>query len=163
VVFVPLRGPTGKRGTPEACVARLKTAAKPAPETSWLLSPYSTVLLEKLPSSYLVKKFPAIYGTRRFITAFTSARHLSVFWASSIQSVPLNHTSRRSILILSSHLRRNKCVPVTTAWRVLTLRMEERPPIWRVAANILNKQWRTADKGWSCSSEFWRGDNNCSP
>ena len=26
-------------------------------------------------------------------------------------------------------------VPVTTAWRVLGLRMEERPPIWRVAVN----------------------------
>ena len=26
--------------------------------------------------------------------------------------------------------------------------MEERPPIWWVAANILNKQSRTADKGW---------------
>ena len=25
--------------------------------------------------------------------------------------------------------------------------MEERPPIWRVAANILNKQSRTADNG----------------
>ena len=25
--------------------------------------------------------------------------------------------------------------------------MEERPPIWRVAANKLNKQSRTADKG----------------
>ena len=25
--------------------------------------------------------------------------------------------------------------------------MEERPPIWRIAANILNKQSRTADKG----------------
>jgi len=25
--------------------------------------------------------------------------------------------------------------------------MEERPPIWRVVANILNKQSRTADKG----------------
>ena len=36
---------------------------------------------------------------------------------------------------------------VTTAWRVLRLRMEERPPIWRVAANILNKQLRTGDKG----------------
>ena len=38
-------------------------------------------------------------------------------------------------------------VPVTTAWFVLRLRMEERPPIWRVAANILNKQSRRADKG----------------
>jgi hypothetical protein len=35
---------------------------------------------------------------------------------------------------------RVKWVPVTTAWRVLSLRMEERPPIWRVAANKLNKQ-----------------------
>ena len=25
--------------------------------------------------------------------------------------------------------------------------MEERPPIWRVTANILNKQLQTADKG----------------
>ena len=37
---------------------------------------------------------------------------------------------------------RDKRVPVTTAWRVLSLRMEKRPPIWRVAANILNKQSR---------------------
>jgi len=45
----------------------------------------------------------------------------------------------------------DKWVPVTTVWRVLNLRMEERPPIWRVAINILNKQSRTADKGWSSS------------
>jgi len=38
---------------------------------------------------------------------------------------------------------------VTTAWRVLRLRMEERPPIWKVAATVLNKQFRTAVKGWS--------------
>ena len=48
-------------------------------------------------------------------------------------------------------------VPVTTAWRVLRLRMEKRPPIWRVAANILNKQSRTADKGWSSSLVVGRG------
>ena len=30
-------------------------------------------------------------------------------------------------------------VPVTTAWRVLRLRIEEWPPIWRVAANMLEK------------------------
>jgi len=53
-------------------------------------------------------------------------------------------------------------VPVTTEWRVLTLRMEERPPICRVAANILNKQSRTADKGWSSSLGFGRGANNSS-
>ena len=27
--------------------------------------------------------------------------------------------------------------------------MEGRPPLWRVAANILNKQLRTDDKGWT--------------
>ena len=41
----------------------------------------------------------------------------------------------------------DKWVPVTTAWRFLRLRMEERPPIWRVAGNILNKQSRTARQG----------------
>jgi hypothetical protein len=51
-------------------------------------------------------------------------------------------------------------VPVTTAWRVVMLRMEERPPIWRVAANMLNKQSRTADKGWSSSLGVGRGANN---
>jgi len=35
---------------------------------------------------------------------------------------------------------RDKCVPVTTAWCVLRLRMEEQPPIWRGAANMVNKQ-----------------------
>jgi len=40
--------------------------------------------------------------------------------------------------------------------------MEEWPQIWRVAANILNKQSRTADKGWSSSLGVERGANNCS-
>jgi hypothetical protein len=52
---------------------------------------------------------------------------------------------------------------VTTAWRVLGLRMEERPPLWRVAANILNKQSRAADTGWSSSLGLGRGANNSSP
>ena len=42
-------------------------------------------------------------------------------------------------------------VPLNTAWRVLSLRVEERPAIWRVAVYILNKQLWTADKGWSSS------------
>ena len=33
------------------------------------------------------------------------------------------------------------------ARHILRLQMEERPTIWRVAANILNKQSRTANKG----------------
>ena len=54
-------------------------------------------------------------------------------------------------------------VPVTTAWRVLRLRMGERPPVRRVAANILNKQSQTANKGWSSSLGVGRGANNSSP
>jgi len=72
---------------------------------SYLLTPWSTVLLEKHTAFQLVKKFPAFYVTRRFITAFTSARHLSLSSARSIQSIPSHPTYWRSILILSSHLR----------------------------------------------------------
>jgi hypothetical protein len=43
---------------------------------TYLLTPWSRVLLEKLPGLQLVKKFPAFYGTRKFINVFTSARHL---------------------------------------------------------------------------------------
>jgi hypothetical protein len=35
--------------------------------------------------------------------------------------------------------------------------MEERPPIWRVAVNMLNKQSRTADKGRSSSLGLGEG------
>jgi hypothetical protein len=42
---------------------------------------------------------------------------------------------------------RDKWIPVTTVWRVLRLQMEEWPPIWRVAADILNKQIGTSDMG----------------
>jgi hypothetical protein len=35
--------------------------------------------------------------------------------------------------------------------------------IWRVAANILNKQSRTTDKGWSSRLGAGRGANNSSP
>ena len=54
-------------------------------------------------------------------------------------------------------------VPVTTSRSVLRLRMEERPPIWMVAANKLNKQSRTADKEWSSSLAVGRDANNSSP
>jgi hypothetical protein len=48
-------------------------------------------------------------------------------------------------------------ISVTKAWHVRRLRMEERPPVWRVAANILIKQSRTADKGWSSSLGVGQG------
>jgi len=45
---------------------------------TYLLTPWSRVLLEKLADLQLVKKFPAFYGPCKFITAFTSARHLTL-------------------------------------------------------------------------------------
>lgn len=32
---------------------------------------------------------------------------------------------------------------------ILKLRIEEQPPIWRIAAKVLNKQLHTSSKGWS--------------
>ena len=55
-----------------------------------------------------------------------------------------------------------KWVPVTMTWCVLRFRMEERPPIWMVASNILNKQLRAADEGWSYGLWVGRGANNSS-
>jgi len=57
--------------------------------------------------------------------------------------------SRKSLFKMINIGSHDKWVHVTTAWRVLRLRMEERPPVWRVVANILNMQSRTADKWWS--------------
>jgi len=45
---------------------------------TYLLIPWSRVLLEKLTGSQLFKKFPTFYGTRRFITTLTSASYLSL-------------------------------------------------------------------------------------
>ena len=71
---------------------------------TYLLTPWSGILLEKLTGSQLVKKFPVFYGTRKSITTFTSARHLSLSWATLIQSMPPHPISWRSVLIVSSHL-----------------------------------------------------------
>jgi len=71
---------------------------------TYLLTPRSSVLLEKLICFQLVKKFPTFYGALRFITAFTSARRLCLSSTSSIQSISPHPPSCRSILILPSHL-----------------------------------------------------------
>ena len=58
-----------------------------------------------------------------------------------------NFSSKMKLLFFFNFLCLILClwVPVTTTLRVLRLRMEERPPIWMVAANVLDKQLRTAD------------------
>ena len=45
---------------------------------TYLLTPYSRVLLEKLTGSATCQDIPRIFGTRSFITVLTSARHLSL-------------------------------------------------------------------------------------
>ena len=45
---------------------------------TYLLTPWSRVLLEKLTGSAASQEIPRIFGTRRFITVPTSARHVSL-------------------------------------------------------------------------------------
>ena len=57
----------------------------------YLLTPWCTVLLEKLTSLQLVKKFPTFHGTRRFITTLTSIRHLSILGQPNPVHIPTSH------------------------------------------------------------------------
>jgi len=45
---------------------------------TYLFTPWSRVLLEKLTGSAASQEIPRLFGTRRFITVLTSARHLSL-------------------------------------------------------------------------------------
>jgi hypothetical protein len=45
---------------------------------SYLFTPWSRVLLEKLTGFAASQEIPRIYGTRQFITVFTSVCHLSL-------------------------------------------------------------------------------------
>jgi hypothetical protein len=49
---------------------------------------------------------------------------------------------------------------VTTAWRPQVADGGDSTKFWRVAANILNKQSWTSDKGWSYNLGVGRGANN---
>jgi hypothetical protein len=82
----------------------LRDASRTFSDTVSQSTPWSRDLSEKLTGPQLVKFF-AIYGSRRFITALTRARHLSLSSAKVIESMLPHPTSRKSILLLSSHLR----------------------------------------------------------
>ena len=60
------------------CSDKGSTGCKVCTYSTYLLTPWCRVLLEKLTGLQLVKKFPAFHGTRRFITVLTSFRHLSL-------------------------------------------------------------------------------------
>ena len=77
--------------------------------STYLFTPWSRVLLEKLTGSAASQEIPRIFGTRRFITVLTSARYLSLS-LSQLHPVPTTRSNfLRSILILSFHLR--LCLP----------------------------------------------------
>jgi Flp pilus assembly protein protease CpaA len=52
----------------------------------------------------------------------------------------IHTTVSKAVFILITFLSRDKWVPVTMAWSVLRLQMEEQPAVWRVVVNVLNKQ-----------------------
>jgi hypothetical protein len=67
---------------------------------TYLLTPRSSVLLEKPTDIQLVKKFLAFYGTRRFITTFTSARHVSLSWSNQSIPLPTSHSLKIRLNII---------------------------------------------------------------
>ena len=84
------------------------------------------------------------------------------FYYKNLSRCTVTWTLKKKGLPKLQQLLNDKWVPVTTVWRVLRMRMEQRSPIWWVAANILNKQWRTADRKWPSSLEIGRCAYNSS-
>ena len=75
-----------------------------AKKKCWLTNSTVQGLPDKLTGPQLVNKFPEFYWTIEFITAFTRAPHLPPI-LSQMDPVHTHPTFRRSLLILSSHLR----------------------------------------------------------
>jgi hypothetical protein len=95
---------------------------------TYLLTPWSRVLLHKLTGSNIVK-FPAFYRTRRFITAFTNARHLSLSSVRSIQSRSPSHFLKIHLnIILPSKPGPSK--------RSLSLRFPHQNPLYTLFSPI---------------------------
>jgi hypothetical protein len=87
-------------------------------------------------------------------------------WQPLLAKTPVNNLSSRRMGYIGNfsvtcvvrvayrqyqHMVHDKRIPVATALGILRLQMEERLAIWRVTANVLNKQSRRIDKGWSSS------------
>ena len=132
----------------------------------YLITTWSRVLLEKLTGSHLVKKYfmepegslphsqvpatssypeparfcpyphflkirpniilPSTPGSPKWSLSFRFPNQHPVY----ASALPICATCPAHLILL---------YPATTAWLVFRFRLEERPPIWRVAANILKK------------------------
>ena len=104
---------------------------------TYLVTPRSRILLEKLTGSHLVKKFLAFYGTGRFITAFTTAHHLSLCWASSIQSIPSIQPLKIHLTLILPH------TPGSSKW-FLSLRLPHHLiPLVLITRIIFGEEYRS--------------------
>ena len=76
---------------------------------TYLLSPSSRAILEKLTVSQLLKKFPTFYVIRMFITALTTARQIALSWSDQPSPrPPIDLWKTRFNIILSSTPRSSK-------------------------------------------------------
>ena len=69
------------------------------------LTSWSRVLNKTLTVPEIIQKFLAFDETRRFIIAFTSVSQLTLFRSRSIQTMPRDLISQRSVLTSSSQIR----------------------------------------------------------
>ena len=115
---------------------------------TYLLTPWSRVLLEKLTGLQLVKKFPAFYGTRRFITAITK-------WPSPVPILSqLNPVHTSTSHLLKIHL--NIILP-STPWSLqwyLSLGFPHQNPVY--ASPLPHKRYMSRQ---SHSPRFYHPNN----
>ena len=127
---------------------------------TYVFTPLSRVILQKLRGFQLLKKFPTFYGTRKIITVFTSACQLSLTSASSIQSIPPHPTSWRYVLILSSH----PCLglssglfpsgfPIKTLYTALLSRIRAKCPAHVILLDFVTRKI-LGDEYWSLNSSL---------
>ena len=64
-------------------------------------------------------------------------RILCYRWISKLLLLTISNNNMEAQTYKGVTLQTMKWGPINTAWHVLRLRMKERPPVWRVAANIL--------------------------
>jgi hypothetical protein len=149
--------------------------------------------LEESPIVQPPKNLPAFYWNCRFITVITRARSIQFIPSHllSLRSIlilptnlvlglpsgpfPSDFPTKILYAFLLCHIRATCPTHLILLGHVKWAPCQHgmaRPQVadggdalqlWRVAANILNKQSRTAERGWSCSLVVGRGANNSSP